>query len=70
MGHSNSGYIDDALLLADTKPECEQNVKDTVEVITDLGFIIHKNKSIFEPTQDLLFLGNHINAQKMIVYLP
>lgn len=70
MGHSNSGYIDDSLLLADTRPECKQNVKDTVAVMTDLGFIIHPKKSVFEPTQDLVFLGNHINSQKMIVYLP
>ena len=70
MGHSNSGYIDDSLLLADTIPECEQNVKDTVEVMTDLGFIIHEKKSVLVPTQDLIFLGNHINSQKMIVYLP
>lgn len=70
MGHSNSGYIDDSLLLADTIPECEQNVKDTVEVMTDLGFIIHEKKSVLVPTQDLIFLGNHINSKKMIVYLP
>lgn len=69
MGHSNSGYIDDSLLLADTVSECEQNVKDTVEIMTDLGFIIHQKKSVFVPTQDLIFLGNHINSQKMIVYL-
>ena len=30
LGHSNSGYIDDSLLVADTKPECDQNVKDTL----------------------------------------
>ena len=70
MGHSNSGYIDDSLLLADTIPECKLNVKDTVEVMTDVGFIIHQKKSVFVPTQNLIFLGNHINSQKMIVYLP
>ena len=69
MGHSNAGYIDDSLLLADTIPECKLNVKDTVEVMTDLGFLIHQNKSVFVPTQNLIFLGNHINSQKMIVYL-
>ena len=38
--------------------------------MTDLGFIIHEKKSVLVPTQDLIFLGNHINSQKMIVYLP
>ena len=38
--------------------------------MTDVGFIIHQKKSVFVPTQNLIFLGNHINSQKMIVYLP
>lgn len=55
LGHSNSGYIDDSLLVADTKPECEQNVNDTVWLMSDLGFIIHKEKSVLVPTKKLIF---------------
>jgi hypothetical protein len=29
MGHSNSGYIDDSFLLADTDQECRENITDT-----------------------------------------
>ncbi|MCG7878916.1 MAG: reverse transcriptase domain-containing protein, partial [Candidatus Thiodiazotropha endolucinida] len=70
MGHKNSGYIDDSLLLADTENDCEQNVKDTVSVMSKVGFLVHKDKSVFKPSLDIGFLGNRINSEKMIVYLP
>lgn len=36
-GHINSGYIDDSLLVAETKQECEQNVHGTVSLMEDVG---------------------------------
>ena len=70
LGHTNSGYIDDSLLVADTFSECEENVHDTVSLMTDLGFIVHNKKSVFIPTQKITFLGNNIDSDKMIVTLP
>ena len=70
MGHTNSGYIDDSLLVADTEEQCYENIKDTVHVMEGVGFIIHQNKSVLVPTQDIGFLGNRINSKQMIVYLP
>ena len=35
LGHTNSGYIDDSLLMGDSKEECESNVTDTVSLMTD-----------------------------------
>ncbi|MES9883156.1 MAG: reverse transcriptase domain-containing protein [Sedimenticola sp.] len=70
LGHSNSGYIDDSLLVGDTSQECEKNVMDTVDVMESVGFIIHEKKSVFKPTQSIDFLGNHINSVDMVVTLP
>ena len=42
LGHTNSGYIDDSLLVADSFTECEENIHDTVSLMTDLGFMIHE----------------------------
>lgn len=70
MGHTNSGYIDDSLLIGDTEKECETNVHDTVFLMTNVEFLIHEQKSIFNPTQEIGFLGNIINSQKMVVFLP
>ena len=35
----------------------------------DVDFIVHEKKSVFIPVQNLVFLGNHIDSEKMIVYL-
>ena len=70
LGHSNSGFIDDSLLVADTFKECQENVSDTVGLMTELGFIVHPNKSVLVPTQDISFLGNDIHSRDMTVTLP
>ena len=68
-GHSNSGYIDDSILVSDSFNECEVNVQDTVSLMETLGFITHEKKSVFKPCQNIIFLGNHIDSIHMLVYL-
>ena len=70
LGHSNSGFIDDSLLVSDSFKECEENISDTVHLMIKLGFIIHKTKSVLEPTQNIVFLGNIIHSKDMTVTLP
>ena len=70
LGHTNSGYIDDSLLVADTFEACSKNINDTVDLMTKLGFIIHEIKSVLVPTTKIMFLGNWIDSVAMIVYLP
>lgn len=69
MGHVNIGYLDDSLLVGDTFEECKQNVQDTVKLVTDLGFIVHEDKSVFVPSKKLQFLGFLIDTEKIIVTL-
>ena len=59
-----------SLLVGDTKSECQTNVSETVSVLTNVGVLINKEKSVLMPTKDIGFLGNRINSEKMIVYLP
>ena len=40
MEHTYIGYIDDSLLVSDTKEQCGVNVKDTVHVMEGVGFLI------------------------------
>ncbi|WAR19957.1 YG31B-like protein [Mya arenaria] len=54
MGHKNSGYIDDSLLMGDT-------YSDTVNLMMELGFMIHETKSVMVPTRKITFLGYDIN---------
>ena len=68
--HTNSGYIDDSLLVAEDFESCENNVVDTVDLMSNLGFLIHETKSVLIPTTKILFLRNWIDSVAMIVYLP
>ena len=69
LGHLNSPYIDDSILLGESWEECALNVKETVELAMKLGFVVHPDKSIFDPTQLIEFLGFWINSVDMVVTL-
>ena len=70
IGHVITGYIDDSLLVADTKEEAARAVTDSAKLLAQLGFIIHPEKSIFEPTQEIEYLGFVVNSNDMLVSLP
>ena len=67
MGHLNSGYIDDSYLQGDTFNECSSNVTATANMMTSRGFTLHPDKSVFIPTQVLIFLGFILNSINMSV---
>ena len=50
-----------------------RNVKtiifSTLTCLNDLGFYIHPEKSIFTPTQEIIFLGYHINTLRITIAL-
>lgn len=58
---SSIAFVDDMFLQGDTYIECQQNVFETVNLLRSYGFTIHPEKSIFEPTLGLTFLGFAIN---------
>ena len=68
-GHLNVGYIDDSYLQGDTFEECKHNVRDSVSLFEKLGFLPHPEKSVFEPTQKIIFLGFVINSVTMTISL-
>ena len=37
----------------------------SIKLLNSLGFIIHQNKSIFLPKQEITILGFNINSQQM-----
>ena len=70
LGYTNVGYIDDSLLCGDIYYECKENIQKTVSLLEQIGFIIHPEKSQFEPSKKVTFLGNIIDSEEMIVTLP
>ena len=69
MGYTNLGYIDDSFMSEDTYQECSDNVANTVSLTSELGFIVHPKKSVFEPTHILVFLGFLLDTINMTVKL-
>ena len=64
-GHIIATYIDDLINVGLTFDECVENVITSTKLLNSLGFIIHQDKSIFLPKQEITFLGFNINSQKM-----
>ncbi|XP_068738744.1 uncharacterized protein [Montipora capricornis] len=69
LGHTCMGHIDDSLLIAQNPNDCVNNIHDTVHLFSKLGFIVHPEKSILKPTQEIEFLGFIINSLTMTVRL-
>ena len=69
-GHCCFGYIDDSIYLEDTKQLAEVATLHATHLLTRLGFVPHPTKSVFEPTQNLEFLGFLLNSLTMQVKLP
>ena len=66
----SSGFIDDSLLLGQTKVICVDYVFATANLMSYLGFTFNADKSIIVPTQVIVYLGNVIDSLQRIVYTP
>lgn len=68
-GHVSTAFIDDSLLLGETQLMCVQNVKNTLALMSSLGFVIHPDKSVLKPSQRITYLGVVIDSVSMTVCL-
>ena len=55
-------YLDDWLLRANTRHQCQLHTKELIHVVQQLGFVINFEKSELEPTQKIDFLGYHCDV--------
>ena len=69
-GFTSSYFIDDSLQLGRTRHECKCNYDENLSLLQFLGWYINFDKSISNPTQNILHMGFYINTVDMIVYLP
>ncbi len=67
MHHVISGYIDDFYLQGHTYVRCARNVLDTVKTFDSLGLVIHPEKSVTSPSQEVIILGFVINSITMTI---
>ena len=59
-GHIIIIFIDNLLLIATSYKKCCATILETISVLSDLGFVVHVEKSVFVPQQQATFLGFRI----------
>lgn len=69
-GHRVIMYIDDILILADTKEECERSVSEVASLLSELGARINEGKSSRTPVQRIDYLGFTLDSTSMKIYVP
>ena len=62
-------YIDDTLLVADTKANLSHSIRLMLDAFTKAGFLINHAKSSLKPTQRIVFLGFLIDSVEYTISL-
>ena len=68
-GYRSTIYLDDICLFGESKTMCLNNTKETMNLLTSLGFIINFEKSNIVPKKICQFLGFVIDSSKMLLML-
>ena len=63
-------YLDDMLIMAESRDLTIEHTTIAVNLLSSLGFVLNEGKSILVPTQELEFLGFLVNSVRMSLYLP
>ena len=63
-------FIDDIILLSQSKEELSQISQVFVVFLTSLGFLVNKEKSVLIPCQSLTYLGFIVDSVRMTLSLP
>lgn len=69
-GYISTVYLDDILLIGNTREYCLDNILATKQLLTAVGFIINEEKSKLIPTTKCKFLGYIIDTKKFQISLP
>ena len=68
-GFNVFSYLDDFLVITDSKSECWLAFNELINLLSELGFTINWNK-VSPPCQQLVYLGVHINTVSRTLSLP
>jgi hypothetical protein len=69
-GHRVIMYIDDILILGNSKVACEQSVQAVLASLKDLGARVNFAKSSLCPAQTLEYLGFTLDSKQMKIFAP
>ena len=62
-------FLANSYLLGKSMESCTQNIIDTITLFDKLGFVVHPDKSILEPTQVTLYLEYQISSMSRTITL-
>ncbi len=65
-----SFYLDDTLLRAAAYEIAFRDLRVLGQLFQLAGFLLHEDKSVYEPTQEIKYLGFLINSRSMTISLP
>lgn len=63
-------FLDDMIIMAQSKEELLQQIEEIIQLWQLLGFIINWEKSQLNPVQKNQFLGFEVDSRNMTIYLP
>ena len=63
-------YIDDILVLAETVEKAQEHMEALIYLLENLGYIVHPEKSVRHPTQEIEFLGMMVDSRTRELRLP
>ena len=69
QGHECFQYIDDTFIIADDNDKCTESVQAVSQLLKQLGFVVHPDKSVFIPSKSLNFLGFDLSSENMTITL-
>ena len=69
QGHEVFQYLDDSFVVADAKEKYEDALRVLCNTVSQLGFVIHDEKSVLDPDRNLKFLGFELDSDEMTVQL-
>ncbi len=70
MGINVFSYLDDTLTFGLSYGSAKTLSYQFADLLTEVGFLLHKDKSVREPTQRILFLGFIIDSTTMTLEIP
>ena len=70
QGYRCSYYVDDSINMNRDQTVCHSTTCTMANTMESLGFLINKEKSVFEPSQRIVYFGYIIDSLQFKVFLP
>ena len=68
-GHLSVEYIDDSYLQGNDYDQRLENIKATVTLFNTLGLVTHPDKSVLEPTQQMMISDKILYDKQIELYI-